>query len=327
MENNQTESPIQIQKYHYTLPIGMSPSKIESIKEQLSYALNGEIEITTHNHIVTITCYKGSLPTDIPYTLPSQLSNTLIVPIGYSLSSNLITINMASDSHCNLLGGGYQGTGKSTLANGIIYSILQYPPEWVRIILIDLKMGVELKQWSISHPNHIWLQAYDPEKSELKHTLTMLNKEIRKRYQLFEKYKVKDIHQYRKQVAPLNYLFLVIDEFAELSSSKDGDDMQTLLKRTLQIGRAAGLRTIIFTQRPVVESITGSIKALFPDRIAMRCATKLESRIILDQDGAEQLEDTPGRALFLSSAKLTKVQVMNYQDEYNESINTTKTTI
>jgi len=325
MKNNQ----IQKETYHYTLPIGMSPSRIESIKEQLSYALNGEIEITTKNHIVTITCYKGSLPSNIPYTLPLEQPqpNTLTVPIGYSLSSNLITINMASDSHCNLLGGGYQGTGKSTLANGIIYSILQYPPEYVRIILIDLKMGVELKQWSISHPNHIWLQAYDPEKSELKHVLTMLNKEIRKRYNLFEKYKVKDIHQYNQQVEPLNYLFLVIDEFAELSSSKDGDEMQLLLKRTLQIGRAAGLRTIIFTQRPVVEAITGSIKALFPDRIAMRCATKLESRIILDQDGAEQLEDVPGRALFLSSAKLTKVQVMNYQDECNESFNTTKTTI
>ena len=310
------QSNITTETYNYILPIGMSPSRIESIKEQLSYALNGEIEITTKNRVVTITCYKGSLPKNISYALPEQSSDTLTVPIGYSLQNQLITINMASDSHCNLLGGGYQGTGKSTLANGIIYSILQYPPEYVRIILIDLKMGVELKQWSISHPDHIWLQAYDPEKSELKHVLTMLNKEIRKRYNLFEKYKVKDIHQYNSQISPsepINYLFLVIDEFAELSASKDGDEMQLLLQRTLQIGRAAGLRSIIFTQRPVVKAIDGSIKALFPDRIAFRCATKLESRIILDQDGAEALEDIPGRALLLSSAKLTKIQVMNYQ--------------
>lgn len=306
-------TPVQIQTYNYILPIGMSPSKIESIKEQLSYALSGEIEITTKNRVVTITCYKNSLSKNIPYALPEQSENSLTIPIGYSLQNQLITINMASDSHCNLLGAGYQGTGKSTLANGIINSIIQYPPEYVRLILIDLKMGVELKQWSISHPDHIWLQAYDPEKSELKHVLTMLNKEIRKRYNLFEKHNVKDIHQYNSQVAPMNYLFLVIDEFAELSNSKDGDEMQTLVKRTLQIGRAAGLRSIIFCQRITVDNISGSIKALFPDRIAFRCATKLESRIILDQDGANELEDVPGRALFLSSAKLTKIQVMNYQ--------------
>lgn len=305
-------SPIQKQTYHYILPIGMSPSKIESIIPELEYALNSHIEITVKNCVVTLTCYKGSLPTNIPYTLPEQDPNGLTVPIGYSLTNDLITINMASDSHCNLLGGGYQGTGKSTLANGIINSLIQYSSEWIRLILIDLKMGVELKQWSISHSNHIWLQAYDPEKSELKHTLTMLNKEIRKRYQLFEKYNVKDIHEYRQKVEPLNYLFLVIDEFAELSNSKDGDEMQTLVKRTLQIGRAAGLRSIVFCQRITVDNISGSIKALFPDRIAFRCATKLESRIILDQDGAESLEDYPGRALFLSSAKLTPIQVMNY---------------
>lgn len=302
------------ERYQLHLNPGQSLKDIEQIIEPIkSFMWASEIEVSGFGQTVYLDIYKGKMKTNIPYTLPDQDPNGLTIPIGYNTKNQQVTINMASDSHCYLLGGGYQGTGKSTLANGIIYSILQYPPEWVRIILIDLKMGVELKQWSISHPDHIWLQAYDPETSHLKHTLTMLNKQIRKRYELFEKYNVKDIHQYRKEIAPMNYLFLVIDEFAELSSSKDGDEMQILLKRTLQIGRAAGLRAIIFTQRPVVEAITGSIKALFPDRIAFRCATKLESRIILDQDGAESLEDYPGRVLLLSSAKLTPIQVMNYQ--------------
>jgi S-DNA-T family DNA segregation ATPase FtsK/SpoIIIE len=110
----------------------------------------------------------------------------------------------------------------------------------------------------------------------------------------------------------MNYIFLVVDEFAELSNAKDGDEMQILLKRTLNLGRAAGLRCVIFTQRPTVDNITGSIKALFPDRIALRCATKLESKIIIDVKGAEQLEDIPGRAILLSGAKFQKVQVMHY---------------
>lgn len=302
------------ERYELHLNPGQSIQDIEKLIEPIkSYTWANDIEISGFGQIIYLDIYKGKMKHNIPYTLPTQQPNTLTIPIGYNSKNELITINMASDSHCYLLGAGYQGTGKSTLANGIINAIVQYPPEYVRIILIDLKMGVELKQWSISHPNHTWLQAYDPEKSELKHVLTMLNKEIRKRYNLFEKHNVKDIHEYRSKVAPMNFLFLVIDEFAELSNSKDGDEMQTLVKRTLQIGRAAGLRSTVFCQRITVDNISGSIKALFPDRIAFRCATKLESRIILDQDGAEALEDYPGRALLLSSAKLTKIQVMNYQ--------------
>lgn len=300
------------ERYQLHLNPGQSLQDIEKIIEPIkSYMWASEVEVSGFGQTVYLDVYKGKMKTNIPYTLPKQDPKGLTVPIGYNIKNELITMNMASDSRCYLLGGGYQGTGKSTLANGIIYSLLQYPPEHVRLILIDLKMGVELKQWS-NYP-HIWLQAYDPEKSELKHVLTMLNKEIRKRYELFDKHKVKNIHQYHTQVAPMNYIFLVIDEFAELSLSKDGDELQILVQHIHQIGRAAGLRTIIFTQRPTVDSITGSIKALFQNRIAFRCATKLESRIILDQDGAESLDDYPGRALFLSSAKLTPIQVMNYQ--------------
>jgi DNA segregation ATPase FtsK/SpoIIIE-like protein len=80
---------------------------------------------------------------------------------------------------------------------------------------------------------------------------------------------------------------------------------------------------VLFTLRPTVDNITGSIKALFPTRIALRCVSKLESRIILDIDGAELLENVAGRALMLNNAKYEKIQIMNYNlsDEVCEEHN------
>lgn len=308
------QNTIQIQKFNYILPIGMSPSKFESIKEELEYALNGTVEFTTKNRVVTITLYKGQLSHNIPYTLPEQNPNGLTIPIGYSLSNELLTINMANSNQTNLLAGGYIGMGKSNLANGIINAIIQYSPEHVRLVLIDLKRGVELSQWD-TYP-HKWLTAYDPDKPELKYVLTMIKKEIDKRYELFRTHNVKDIEEYRKKTKqPLNYIFIVVDEFAELSSTEDGDSLQNQYKRIVQVGRAAGVKNCVFIQRPTVDNITGSIKSNFPIRIAFRCVTKLESRIILDVDIAEELEDFPGRAILLANAKYQKIQTMKFNFE------------
>lgn len=301
---------IEKNQYTYILPIGIAPSKIEDCREELEAALGGICEFDVKGRVITITVYKGSLPNNIKYHLPEQDEKGLTVPIGYNMRGELITINMADDKNCYVLCAGYQGTGKSTLARGIINAIVQYPPEWVKLVLIDLKMGVELKHWQ-NYP-HKWLEAWNPDKPELKYVLTQLNAEIKRRYILFEEKGVRDINFYRKKIGQMSYIFLVIDEYAELSNAVGGEDMQTLLKRTLQIGRAAGLKCCLFTLRPTVDIVTGSIKALFPTRIALRCVSKLESRIILDIDGAEMLENMPGRALMLNNAKYEKIQIMNY---------------
>lgn len=302
---------IEKKVYRYLLPIGLAPKKVVECKEELEAALGGVCEFDFKGRYITITCYKGELPKVIPYQIPEQNPKGLTIPIGYNMAGDLITIDQASDSSCYILAGGYQGTGKSNLANGMCYAITRYPPEWVRLVLIDLKRGVELKQWA-SYP-HKWLTAFRPDMPELKHCLTMLKAEIDKRYTMFEQAGVRDINFYRKKVGPMNYIYLVVDEFAELTNSDDGEKMQTLLKRILQVGRAAGLRCSIFLQRPTVTNVSGDIKALFPTRIALRCATKLESRVILDTDGAELLEDeTPGRALILHKARYEKIQIMKY---------------
>lgn len=299
------------ERYKITLFPGQCLEDVEKLIPQLKAGLwANEVTVSGFGRTVYLDVYKGQLPRSIPYRLPEQDTRGLTVPIGVGMDGELITVNMASDSHCYILVGGYQGMGKSVLGNGIIRALLEYPVEWVRLILIDLKMGVEHAQWA-SDP-HVWLTATDPESFELKNVLTMLNTEVRRRYDDFKRYEVRDIHEYRAKVGAMHYLVLMIDEFAELSSTEEGERLQGLVKRTLQIGRAAGLRCCVFTQRPTVTNITGDIKALFPDRVALRCATSLESRIIIDKDGAEALEDIPGRGIFLSAAKYRKVQVMNY---------------
>lgn len=309
---------ITIQKYNYILPIGMSPSKFQSCKEELEYALGGIIEFEVKNRIVTIILYKGSMPKNIPYTLPKQKSKGLTIPLGYNLANELITIDMSKDTAVNILCGGYIGMGKSNLANGILHAVHQYPPEWVRTVLIDLKRGADLSQWD-TQP-HKWLTAYDPDKPQLKYVLTMVKKEIDKRYDLFKKYNLHpgNIDEYRKKVGKMNYIFIVVDEFAELASTEDGDDLQNQFKRIVQVGRAAGVRCCVFVQRPTVDNISGSIKALLPIRIAFRCVTKLESRIILDEEGAEELEEVQGRAILMAFGKYQKIQTMkfDYEKEY-----------
>jgi S-DNA-T family DNA segregation ATPase FtsK/SpoIIIE len=294
-----------------TLKAGQSIGDIEKIQPELeSYLWASEVQISGFGRTVYLDIYRGQLPKDIPYILPEQDPEGLEVPIGYNMQGELIMLDMGSDSLCYLLGAGYQGTGKSVLAKGIVHAVMQYPVEWVRLVLIDLKMGVEFQRWN--NDPHVWLKATDPEKGELKHVLKMLNTEIRNRYIRFQEKGVNDIHQYRLHIGPMNYIMLIVDEFAELANAPDGEEMQTLVKRTLNVGRAAGLRCALFTQRPTVDVVNGGIKALFPTRIALRCATKLESKIILDVKGAERLEGIPGRAILLSDARFQKVQVMHY---------------
>lgn len=299
------------QTYRYILPVGMAPSRITALKEELEYALCGACEFDVNNRVVTITVYQGQMPKQIKYARPA-VQDGLIVPIGYGQDGKIITLDMASDSHCYLLIGGNPGTGKSVFLNGCIDCLSQYLPEHVRFILIDLKMGVELGDWE--KLPHKWLTAWDPTKPELSYVLGMVLAEIKKRMAIFKSAGVKKISEYNKTSdARLPYLMMVIDEYAELKNSEDGDDLETKVKSILQIGRAAGLRCICATQRPTTDCISGTVKAVFTDRMAFAVASALNSRVILDVDGAEKLpNDVPGRAIFLTGSKFQQVQVMDY---------------
>jgi DNA segregation ATPase FtsK/SpoIIIE-like protein len=299
-------------RYSYILPIGLAPSKIEGCREELEAALGGHCDFEINGRVVTITAYKGKLKKRIKYRRP-EVDEGLIIPIGYGMEGELIILDMSSDSHCYLLAGGNPGTGKSVFLNGCIDCISQYPSEHVRFVFIDMKMGVELGSW-YSLP-HKWLTAEDPTRPELKHVLTQLLAEIKKRMKLFKAAGVKKISDYNRAFPDkkMNYIMVIVDEYAEIKNSDNGDEYEVLMKSALQIGRAAGLRAIVATQRPTTDCISGTVKAVFTDRIAFAVSSALNSRVILDSDGAEKLpNDVPGRAIFLTGSRFREVQVMDY---------------
>lgn len=293
--------------YPYILPAGLSPQAIEKIKPELEYALQGHVDIITRGRKVFITVHKTQLPSKIKYhTLPKIIGHQLAVPIGYTHNGPL-TLDMASDSHCYMLVGGNPGTGKSNFLNQVIqFLTTTYSPGQVKLILIDLKLGVEFS--CFEKLPHTWLTAYDPGNTELQYALEDLELEIRRRMNLFRKEGVRKIKQYHYLEHELPYLMLVIDEYAELHAS--GKEIESRVKGLLQIGRAAGLRAILATQRPTTDNISGSVKALCTDRLCFQVAGELNSRVILDEPGAEKLPDIPGRGIFLTGAKFQEVQVM-----------------
>jgi len=271
-----------------------------------------KLEIGTNGRKVVLEVYRGEMPKKVKYEYPEQKENSLLIPIGLSITGERVALDMASDSHCYMLVGGNPGTGKSVFLNGAIASLMQYPPEQVRIVLIDMKLGVELSQWE-DYP-HTWLTAYDPAKPELKHVLTMIQAHIKDTMSEFKKAGVRKISEWNEKFPDQkkNHLVIIVDEYAELKNSRDGSEMEEIMRSILMIGRAAGIRAIIATQRPTVDSISGSLKALMTDRLAFACADKLNSRVILDTDGAEKLENVPGRAIFLTGSKFQEVQVAYY---------------
>lgn len=196
--------------------------------------------------------------------------------------------------------------GKSNWLNLVISQINDnYTSEQLQYHLIDLKLGVELGQWADSPlcAGTCW----DPDSDQLAAMLGYLGREIRRRMKLFKKFGVYKIDEYNKKQDPLPYLLLVVDEYAELNRDKEAEEK---LQSLLQIGRAAGLRVIISTQRPTHDNISTSIKGLIPTRLCFSVADRINSDVVLDQSGAEDLDGIPGRALLLSGARVRELQIM-----------------
>lgn len=303
---------MQTKTFNYILPIGMSPEAVIKCKPELEYALGGKCEFEIKGRVVTIRLFKGSLPEKVNFKLPDLEEYKLGIPIGYSYEG-LRILDMDNDSHCFMLVGGNPGTGKSNFLNQVIYTIIQsYTPAEVLLVLIDLKLGAEFSEWE--NYEHVWHTAYDPETRKLEHVIQEVNKRVRSRMKEFNKAGVRKIEKYNAlpDVEPMPYIFMIIDEFAELHD-KAGDDAEKTIKSLFQLGRAAGLRAIVATQRPTVDNISGSIKALCTDRLCFKVADALNSRVILDKEGAEDIPDVPGRAIFLSGAKFREIQTMFYE--------------
>jgi len=220
----------------------------------------------------------------------------LPIALGKSISGVPIIGDLASMPH--LLIAGTTGSGKSVCINTTILSLLyKYTPEKCNLILIDPKM-LELSAYEgIPH----LLCPVITESKKATAALGWAVKEMENRYKLMTSVGVKNIDGYNsKHKKHMPYIVLIVDEMSDLMLIS-GKEIENYIQRLSQMARAAGIHIIMATQRPSVDVITGTIKANFPTRISFQVSSKIDSRTILGEQGAEQLLGK-GDMLFMSAA-------------------------
>ena len=240
----------------------------------------------------------------------------LPIALGKSISGNTIVGDLSSMPH--LLIAGTTGSGKSVCINTIILSLLyRHTPDKCKFILIDPKM-LELSTYEgIPH-------LLCPVITEAKKAASVLGwvvKEMENRYRLMTKEGVRNIDGYNtKHKLPMPYIVVVVDEMSDLMLVA-GKEIENYIQKLSQMARAAGIHIIMATQRPSVDVITGTIKANFPTRISFQVTSKIDSRTILGEQGAEQLLGK-GDMLYMSSAnRIVRIHAPFVSDSEIEKIN------
>ena len=240
----------------------------------------------------------------------------LPIALGKSISGNPIIGDLSSMPH--LLIAGTTGSGKSVCINTIILSLLyRHTPDKCKFILIDPKM-LELSTYE-GIPNLLC-----PVITEAKKAASVLGwvvKEMENRYKLMTKVGVRNIDGYNsKHKTFMPYIIVIVDEMSDLMLVS-GKDIENYIQKLSQMARAAGIHIIMATQRPSVDVITGTIKANFPTRISFQVSSKIDSRTILGEQGAEQLLGK-GDMLFMSSAnKITRIHAPFVTEDEIEKVN------
>ena len=240
----------------------------------------------------------------------------LPIALGKNISGTPIIGDLTSMPH--LLIAGTTGSGKSVCINTIILSLLyRHTPEKCKFILIDPKM-LELSTYEgIPH-------LLCPVITEAKKAASVLGwvvKEMESRYRLMTKEGVRNIDSYNtKHKLPMPYIVVVVDEMSDLMLVA-GKEIENYIQKLSQMARAAGIHIIMATQRPSVDVITGTIKANFPTRISFQVTSKIDSRTILGEQGAEQLLGK-GDMLYMSSAnRILRIHAPFVSDNEIEKIN------
>lgn len=226
----------------------------------------------------------------IEQNLPEYKKMAVPVVLGKDIQGEAQLLDIAKTPH--LLIAGSTGSGKSVCVNSIILSILyKRSPQEVKMILVDPKI-VELKLYN-DIPHLLTPVITEPKKAlqSLQYCLC----EMERRYALLDGLGVRDIINYNKRVEErhiatekLPYIVVIIDEFADLMATT-GKELESTIARLCAMSRAVGIHLVLATQRPSIDVITGLIKANIPTRIAFMVASKMDSRIIIDQVGAEKL--------------------------------------
>ena len=289
---------------------GVKYSKVTGLADDLSLAMQADsvlieripgkstVGIQIPNQVRDEISIRELLESDVYQRSPSRLT----LALGKSIHGEPVVTDLARMPH--LLIAGSTGTGKSVALNVMLTSILyRSTPDDVRLILIDPKR-LELGMYE-EIPHLLTPVVVDPKRAA--NALRWAVREMENRYKQLATEGVRNIEQYNRNVAarlsekgdqaaadsgddlqPLPMIVVAIDELADLMMVA-GNDVEESIARLAQMARAVGIHLILCTQRPSVDVITGLIKANFPSRIAFRVSSKVDSRTILDSNGAEQL--------------------------------------
>lgn len=219
-------------------------------------------------------------------------NSKLVFGLGKDIAGNTIMVDLKEMPH--LLIAGATGSGKSVCVNSLITSILfKAEPSAVKFLMVDPKR-IELKAFS-ELPHLIIPIITEPRKATL--ALKWLVREMEERYKKFAQEGVRDIEKYNSEInnlengdqkAIMPYIVMIIDELADLMMVSP-QDCESALTRLAQMARGVGIHLVLVTQRPSVDVITGLIKSNFPSRISFEVSSKVDSRTVLDMNGAEKL--------------------------------------
>ncbi|WP_333696222.1 DNA translocase FtsK [Flavobacterium sp.] len=315
--------------YEIVPEAGIRISKIKSLEDDIALSLSA-----LGIRIIAPIPGKGTIGIEVPNKNPtmvpmkSVLSSQrfqeaemeLPIALGKTISNETFVVDLAKMPH--LLMAGATGQGKSVGLNAVLTSLLykKHPAE-VKFVLVDPKK-VELTLFNKIERHYLaklpdTSDAIITDNTKVINTLNSLCIEMDNRYSLLKDAMVRNIKEYNEKfkLRKLNpneghrflpYIVLVVDEFADLIMTA-GKEVETPIARLAQLARAIGIHLIIATQRPSVNVITGLIKANFPARIAFRVTSKIDSRTILDTQGADQLIGR-GDMLYTNGNDLVRVQ-------------------
>ena len=290
--------------YEFEPAPGVKVSKIINLSEDLARntsSTSARVSVIPGKNTVGIEIPNEaresvSLREIISYEKFQSMDIKLPIALGKSISGMPIVGDLTSMPH--LLIAGTTGSGKSVCINTIIVSLLyKLNPDLCKFILIDPKM-LELSTYE-GIPHLLTPVITDAKKATS--ALAWTVKEMNSRYKLMSKVGVRNIDGYNaKHKLKMPYIVVVVDEMSDLMLVA-GKEIENYIQKLSQMARAAGIHIIMATQRPSVDVITGTIKANFPTRISFQVSSKIDSRTILGEQGAEQLLGK-GDMLFMSSA-------------------------
>ncbi len=315
--------------YEIVPEAGIRISKIKNLEDDIALSLSA-----LGIRIIAPIPGKGTIGIEVPNKKSSIVSMHSVITskkfqeskmelplaLGKTISNETFVVDLAKMPH--LLMAGATGQGKSVGLNAILTSLLykKHPAE-VKFILVDPKK-VELTLFNKIERHYLAKlpdseEAIITDNTKVINTLNSLCIEMDNRYELLKLAMVRNIKEYnlkfkQRKLNPENghrflpYIVLVIDEFADLIMTA-GKEVETPIARLAQLARAIGIHLIVATQRPSVNVITGIIKANFPARVAFRVTSKIDSKTILDGNGADQLIGR-GDMLYSGGNDLTRIQ-------------------